>query len=226
MSCEFHEDRSDTRFVQRTPAHPRGIGRAAHEYGMAFTLAQLRAGTGAPIHATSVWFAHARPGDIAPLARFFGTSELAFGSESSGFTLSRAVLAAPMRSGDPRLLATARDLAEASMRDQPRTGTIATRVEEKLRADLASGADVAVVARGLGMSVRTLQRRLEEEGLTFSDAVDRVREERARAWLLEPSLSLAEIASRLGFADLATFSRAFKRWTGKPPGTWRRSTIA
>jgi len=73
------------------------------------------------------------------------------------------------------------------------------------------------------MSSRTLQRRLEREDTTFTEVLDGVREELARSLLPDHALSLAEIAYRIGFSDLATFSRAFKRWTGKPPGQFRRS---
>jgi AraC-like DNA-binding protein len=78
------------------------------------------------------------------------------------------------------------------------------------------------VAAALHMSPRTLQRRLEQSGTRYSEVLDDVREAQARAWLSDRTLSLGEIGYRLGFSDLATFSRAFKRWTGKPPGTWRR----
>jgi AraC-like DNA-binding protein len=84
-------------------------------------------------------------------------------------------------------------------------------------------ASIEAVARALHMSARTLQRRLEDEGARFSEIVDGAREEAARAAIVDASRSLAEIAHALGFADLATFSRAFKRWTGKPPGVWRRA---
>jgi AraC-like DNA-binding protein len=73
------------------------------------------------------------------------------------------------------------------------------------------------------MSTRTLQRQLEQEGTRFTELLDEVRCDRARELLTDPSVTLADVAFRLGFADLATFSRAFKRWTGKPPGQWRRS---
>jgi AraC-like DNA-binding protein len=78
------------------------------------------------------------------------------------------------------------------------------------------------VASSMHMSARTLQRRLEDEGTRFGEVLEEVRARLARTWLRDPSLGLSEIAARLGFADLATFSRAFKRWTGMPPGQWRR----
>ena len=223
FASTLEEGPDEADYVQRTPAHPRGIGRAAHEYALAFALGQVRAGTGVTVNAIQAWFAHARPNDIEPLVRFFGTEELAFGNESSGFTLARSVADLPMQSRDPRLFATAQDLAERSLRELLHSSSVASRVESDLRTAPPASADMPLVARRLGMSARTLQRRLEEEGVRFSELLDRVREERAKTWLLDRSLSLTDVASRLGFADIATFSRAFKRWTGKPPGTWRRS---
>ena len=81
----------------------------------------------------------------------------------------------------------------------------------------------AKCARSLGMSGRTLQRRLVEEGTTFSAELDRARELRACALLLDPHLSLAEIGWMLGFSEQRAFSRAFRRWTGSTPRQFRRS---
>jgi AraC-like DNA-binding protein len=91
-------------------------------------------------------------------------------------------------------------------------------VAARLSATLPDGVDVTVVAAALHMSPRTLQRRLEEEGTAFTEVLDRVRLELARDALRARATSLTTLAFRLGFADLATFSRAFKRWTGQPPG--------
>ncbi len=73
------------------------------------------------------------------------------------------------------------------------------------------------------MSARTLQRRLEQEQTRFTEVLDGARLAVARRLLGDSTIQLTDVAFRLGFADLATFSRAFKRWTGKPPGQWRRS---
>ena len=73
------------------------------------------------------------------------------------------------------------------------------------------------VARELGISERSLQRRLSELGYTFNALADEVREATARLYLEQPDIALAEIAYLLGFADQSTFNRAFKRWTGVTP---------
>ena len=72
------------------------------------------------------------------------------------------------------------------------------------------------------MSVRTLQRRLGEEGTSFAALVDEARHALSRELLGGTDLPLVEVASNLGFAEFATFSRAFKRWTGLAPGAYRQ----
>jgi len=221
LAFELVETGDDAEWHQRTPRHPRGIGRHAHDYALAYVLGHVRAVTGTAVAPSRVWFAHARPRGLAPLHRFFATVALEFGAADSGFAFPRAALDARLVTGDARMLATATGLADGELRDQPRSHELGPRVLAQLADRLDTTAeDVAAV---LHMSARTLQRRLEAEGTTFSDLLEGKREERARALIADPAVTLAEIADRVGFADLATFSRAFKRWTGKPPGMFRRS---
>jgi AraC-like DNA-binding protein len=74
----------------------------------------------------------------------------------------------------------------------------------------------ATIARAVGVSVRTLQRRLAEEGASYQGILDEARAELARVYLAE-GWSVTEVAFTLGFADASSFSRAFRRWTGRPP---------
>jgi AraC-like DNA-binding protein len=222
LECVLEEDEREARFRQRTRGRPRGAGRTAHEYALAYALVQCRNESGEALSVSRVWFAHARPTDLGPVCHFFGTEDVAFGAPDSGFAAGRALLDAPMRGGDARLLVTAEALADAAVRAQPRTRELAAAVAARIEELLPAGASIEAVARALHMSPRTLQRRLEDERTSFGALLDEVRGRIARALLRDPSLGLAEIAARLGFADLATFSRAFKRWTGTPPGQWRR----
>lgn len=79
------------------------------------------------------------------------------------------------------------------------------------------------VAEKLAISERTLHRRLSAQGLVFSSVLDRVREKRAREYLERSRLSIAQIAEMLDFAETASFSRAFKRWTGMSPLLFRKT---
>ncbi|MFC6338133.1 helix-turn-helix domain-containing protein [Pseudomonas sp. CCM 7891] len=77
------------------------------------------------------------------------------------------------------------------------------------------------LAQTLCVSASTLRRRLAEEGHTYQSLKDSVRKELAIVWLAEPQISFADIASRLGFADVSSFYKAFRKWVGSNPGHYR-----
>lgn len=78
------------------------------------------------------------------------------------------------------------------------------------------------IASDLGMSERTMQRRLAEIGQSFRGVCDDFCHEQALKLLNNDALTLTQIAIQLGYADLVSFGRAFKRWTGQGPGAWRK----
>ena len=84
---------------------------------------------------------------------------------------------------------------------------------------------VEAVARRLNMSVRTLQRRLNENSVTFRSLLMRAHVEVAKSHLRRPSLSIAQIAAELGYADRASFDLAFSRWTGLSPRKFRDANL-
>lgn len=81
---------------------------------------------------------------------------------------------------------------------------------------------VEEMAERLAMSVRTLRRRLEAEGTTYQATVAEVKSELAMRYLTQTTMSVEEIAERLGYSEGGNFRHAFKRWTGKGPGAFRR----
>jgi AraC-like DNA-binding protein len=88
---------------------------------------------------------------------------------------------------------------------------------------LASGhPTIQRAARVLGIPVRTLQRRLSNAGLTYSELADEARFKAACRMLEDPHIRVADIAASLSFADPSNFSRAFLRWSGVSPSKYRR----
>lgn len=125
---------------------------------------------------------------------------------------------------DPGALRLATERCEAELAalgfDQRASARLRALLSMSLQRDGAPlGADDA--ARALGMSSRTLKRRLADESTTFSDILDDVRKTRALTLLDDKRLTIAEIAARLGYADPASFTHAFQRWTGQSPAAVR-----
>jgi AraC-like DNA-binding protein len=211
------------RWVLRTPRRPLGLGRRVHGLAIAHALFQVRASVQS-LAIDEAWFAHARPARIETLQLLFRTAPpVAFGCEDSGFAVSSADLDRPMPAADARTLDTIEPLLVEALGSSPASASFADRIATHVATSLPGASDVTEVARAMHMSGRTLQRRLEQEGTTFSEVLDRARLDVARRALATPSTTLTDVALQLGFSDLATFTRAFKRWTGMPPGQWRRS---
>ncbi len=111
------------------------------------------------------------------------------------------------------------------VRNASRT-SLSQRVEDYVRGSLSSGhCSIDNCARRLGLSVRTLQSHLGEQGLVFSDILEKQRFELARQYLAQPQLSLDDIAALLGYAEQSSFGRAFKRWSGRTPKLYRQQAL-
>jgi AraC-like DNA-binding protein len=225
VSFGFEERDGTGRFSHRVAGHPRGINRHLNEFAMAMGVHECSARTGLPMPVREVCFVNPRPRSLDALVAWFGTPALHFGRLENMLVFDAAVLDAPQKTADPRMLQTAEGLADEAMR---RRGAVTEGfrpvVERSLRGHLEQGTlSIRAVALGLRMSTRTLQRRLGDEGTSYAQVLDEVREGLARVQVAAREPSLSEIAFGLGFAEFATFSRAFKRWTGMPPGAWRAS---
>jgi AraC-like DNA-binding protein len=198
------------------PGEPHCLGREGNEFALAVFVAFGRqlAGEGwAPEH---VSFAHPHPGAIEELTRFF-RCPISFGTGYLGLRIRAPDLATPVLTGD--------DALHEFLEGQARALTSGVAADEldlardAIRAALRAGEPaVADVARALGTSPRTLQRRLSERDTSFRAIVDQVREGLAREYLGHRGRSLKEVAALLGYADARAFGRAYKRWTGRPPG--------
>lgn len=100
---------------------------------------------------------------------------------------------------------------------------IAADVENLIKNALPSGIpSINQIGRHIGMSSRTLTRRLSDNGITFRDLVKRTQEKISKELLKNPSLSISDIAYQTGFSEQSAFNRAFKRWTGQSPTAFRK----
>lgn len=193
-------------------------------------LLRGRASSGFPLRA--VRFAHPAPtaGDLGEYARLFGAAVLEFDAPLLGIEFDPALLDVPFARADHTLASVLRRHADARLAqlapaaDSP-SFLAALRAQLATRA-LTSETSMRAVARGLGLSVRSLQRRLHEAGTSYSDVLDGVRRELALRHLGEGRHSVGEVAFLVGFSQVPAFSRAFRRWTGESPQQWRRASGA
>jgi AraC-like DNA-binding protein len=96
-------------------------------------------------------------------------------------------------------------------------------VEHEVQKLLPHGkAHASTVAKTIHLSVRTLSRRLAQEGTTFAEVVDQVRRTLALQYLKEPGFSVSHIAWLLGYEQASSFNHAFQRWTGRSPSASRK----
>ena len=98
---------------------------------------------------------------------------------------------------------------------------IAKRIESSGQATAQLDVSAEIIAEGLGLSDRTVRRRLRECGVRYQQLLDGVRCERARVALSQPGTTVGEVAFSLGFSDTSAFHKAFRRWTGMRPSDWQ-----
>lgn len=170
-----------------------------------------------------VSFRHACRSDPARYAEQFGCP-VRFGAERDAIALTPAMLELPNRLGDAAVsdfLTAHLETEIGSLRDDR---SVRAALLRRLTPTLSNGVPQAAdMARDLGMSERTLYRRLAEEGLTFRDVLTEAQSSLAQELLRDSASSIAEIAFLTGFSEQSTFSRAFKRWVGQAPARFRQA---
>jgi AraC-like DNA-binding protein len=146
-----------------------------------------------------------------------------FGSGFNGVGLPPSRLDTPLPARNRELCRLHESLARRQLSALRDATKIRPRVAAILQRLLAHRlADRNQVASLLGLSSRTMQQRLAEENTSFAALLDETRHRLALQYIAEPDLSLGQIAIMLHFSDASAFYRAFKRWTGRVPGEYRR----
>jgi AraC-like DNA-binding protein len=182
-----------------------------------------RIATRSPWSPAEVRFAHRAPQDSRDHERFFG-APLRFAAGQNALVLPAALLGLPCRRNDPALLSLLDRYAADRLGGAPAV-TFADRARAALSEDLQSGNVTAQrLAARLKVSVRTLHRGLAAERTSYRRLLDKLRLDLAERHLRDDRLSVAEVAFLAGFSELSAFHRAFKRWTGHTPATFRAGT--
>jgi AraC-like DNA-binding protein len=201
---------------------PRHSDRHQVEFCMFGVLRICRLLTGQNIVPQHFSIAHHRSGSTSEMARFVGT-RVEFGADTDELALKLDARDLPLIHSDPYfndLLLKYCEAALANKRDD--RSHLRTSVENAISTMLPHGRVLAEnVARSLGMSERTLARKLSDEGSNFTEILQQLRHDLAVRHLNDRKLHVSKIAWLLGFHEVSAFTHAFKRWTGKTPSEMR-----
>ncbi|MBR9824484.1 MAG: AraC family transcriptional regulator [Alphaproteobacteria bacterium] len=213
-------------FMAITPGDNTRLGqRMTNELAIAAGTALCREVSQHPFSPKAVYFSHERPADLSAFTAHF-ECPLHFGADRDGFEIADAELRAGNRLGDDglaRFFDTVLDKELAEFVDE-------TRLDQKVCSEISRALSQGVpviseVAARLGMSGRTLQRRLAEDGHVYQDLVEITRRKLAERLLTQTDFAIAEIAFLTGYSEQSTFSRAFKRLSGQTPASFRRQDM-
>ena len=169
----------------------------------------------------TVFFRHEAPGPTEAHEAHFGCP-VEYGADRDALLVSAEYLAAKNRLSDEGLSAYFDRRLKEEIASQAREEALDQQVRHIVAQRLSDGVPtLSTVANALGIGARTLQRRLADGGQSFQSVVDAARRELSRQLLRETDYSLAEIAFLTGFAEQSGFTRAFKRWSGQTPRSYR-----
>ncbi|WP_370289489.1 AraC family transcriptional regulator [Nocardioides sp.] len=144
----------------------------------------------------------------------------------AALVLDASWLDQPLPQSNSHAFAMAQELCADLVADRRARDGVVPQVRVLVAQHLEDGAPMAAVAAHLGLSERSLRRRLADAGVSFREVVDGVRHERADDLLTRTDLEVAEIALRLGYAESTSFSAAYRRWTGTTPARARAAARA
>jgi AraC-like DNA-binding protein len=163
---------------------------------------------------------HPAPDCAARLEAYF-RAPIEFAAPRYAMHFARDAMLKVLPTGNPELVLSAEQMLRDYLARMDRADVVA-RARKLIAERLTSGEPQAgEVARALAASPRTLQRRLNESGTSFAKLLDQTRRELAVEYLRDPENTVEETAFLVGFAETASFNRAFRRWTGNSPTAFR-----
>jgi len=173
-----------------------------------------------------VTFTHARNADLREVHRLL-RCPIEFAQAVDSWVLPQRVMDLPIVSGDSQLLKILTAHADDLLAERHSVTGLQGMVTNQLASLLPSGESrAAVVARQLGMSSRSLTRHLAEEGTTFAEILEQLRQRLAARYLADDRMSVQQTAWLLGYSEVGAFNHAYKRWTGTAPRRTRKPPAA
>jgi AraC-like DNA-binding protein len=219
----FHlvEHGDEGRFVYEHPFVGSRWERFAAEVSLTMVMRMGVQLSGSDKRPRQVRFRHEQPDYAAEYERVYGCP-VVFSQAANEIVFARRLLDLPQLHRDELLCELLRQRADQLLADTQATERLAERIIDGLKLQIQlGGTDATQVAQRLGMTLRSLQRRLQASSLSLSRLIDEARREVACASLRRRDVPIKDIAHRLGFSEPSAFHRAFKRWTGMTPAQFR-----
>jgi AraC-like DNA-binding protein len=218
---EISRRRDETVLSVRTVSGQAEPRRQFAEFIALAVVRALRRATNREFAPSRMTFVHARNSGLREIHRIL-RCPVEFAHVTDSWVLPQSVIELPIVSEDSHLLQILTAHADDLLAERRSATGLRSIVESQLLGLLPSGrAQAAVVAQQLGMSARSFTRHLAEEGTTFSEILDRLRNRRALHYLADERISLQQIAWLLGYSEPTAFNHAFRRWFGTSPGRAR-----
>jgi AraC-like DNA-binding protein len=169
----------------------------------------------------AIYLKHDVPESVEAHERHFGCP-VHFGADKDAMLIPTETMEAPNRVGDPSIVQFFDTHLEEELSKFDDDASLERRVRLQVSQSLSQGVPtVSDIASHFGMSARTLQRRLSNRGYSFQTLVDESRRELAERLLDQTAYPLAQVAFLTGFSEQSAFTRAFKRWAGQTPRSYR-----
>ena len=195
------------------------------DFAMSLVLDMCRMNYGASLRPMEVRLSRSKPTDIEPYRHFYGCP-IHFEASEDSFLLSARVADEPLHTANRQLAGTFDTILTAQLAALNKD-SIPARCKSSVLEQLTSGeASEENMARQLHMSRRTLQRKLAESNTTYQKLVDDTRRDLALRYMEDAGKSITDVTFLLGFSGQSAFTRAFRRWTGMSPTTYREQKQA
>jgi AraC-like DNA-binding protein len=174
----------------------------------------------APFPSRAMFFPYEAPAHANAYRKIFGCP-IHFGSDVMEWHFDAAVLQAPSPNASTTTAGICREFCERVVANGQGQSALQREVRAVCLGTQGRQATAASVAASLGLSLRTFHRRLRAENVSFQRLLDEVRSSVAIEYLSSTVMPVEEIGHRVGFTDASNFRRAFRRWTGRSPGSYR-----
>ncbi|GGL81708.1 AraC family transcriptional regulator [Wenxinia marina] len=225
VEYELRRETGSTLFMLRRAAERRLGMRLSNEATLVSAVSIARQVSPDLVVPLEVLVGHPGPQSTEAHEAWFGCP-LRFGAGLDAIRFSDATLARPNILGDEGISRYLATHLEEELSRLPVAPGLVTQARDAIAQALSGGKPrMSEIARGLGLSARSFHRRLSEHGLSFQALTEDTRRDLAVGLLRDDRHSLAEIAFLAGFSEQSAFTRAFKRWMGTTPASYRRSGV-